>query len=302
MKIKQFLIAACIGTMFTACSSKDDFTHEDDNIIRLRAEVTPISYSTRAVEDGTLPNTTISTTECIGVRYFKSSDGSSIDSDLCTVNANGTINTGTDVEWPDESIFIHAVTPSTYSTPGTASSDLTYDVKLDQTTKANYIASDVMIAQEMDLTKSGGPVTLHFKHMMSKVIVKLQSSLSNIDVTTATDIILNMGKQFYIKRDASNNITVMGNYSAPSAIKMGDYSANGVAAIVPPQNFDNGYSITFNIGGVTYTFTPNSTTSRTLESGHAYTYTLSVDQSTVKVKNFEVTAWEGETQSGTATW
>ena len=39
MRIKQFLIAVCVGMMLAACSSTEDYKGSDDNVIRLKAKI-----------------------------------------------------------------------------------------------------------------------------------------------------------------------------------------------------------------------------------------------------------------------
>ena len=39
MRINQFLIAVCVGTMLAACSNTEDYKVSDDNVIRLKAKI-----------------------------------------------------------------------------------------------------------------------------------------------------------------------------------------------------------------------------------------------------------------------
>ena len=300
MKIKQFLIAVCVGTMFAACSNKEDYGLLDDNTIKLRAEVVPISCTTRSLESNTPPYSFYG--GAIGVYFYKTASGESFGNDLSIVNSDGTVEMRTPAEWPDESIFIYAIAPSTHGLPS-AGNEITHTVKTDQTSVNDYIESDFLLAQEKDLTKSGGAVTLHFKHMLSKIIVKLTSSLPDIDITQAKNICLYCANAYDLKRDASNNLTLEGFNQPPVLIKLGDYSPTGVTGIVPPQSIyvDGSYSISFTIGETTYTYTPTPS-EWLIESGYSYTFTLDVNQSNINVKTYQVEEWIPKNQSGTVVW
>ena len=52
MKLKQFLIAVCIGTMFAACSSEESSQLSvPDNSIRLKATISPSATRATGTDD-----------------------------------------------------------------------------------------------------------------------------------------------------------------------------------------------------------------------------------------------------------
>lgn len=56
MRIKQLLIAVCIGTMFAACSSKEDYTTETDRVpVRINASIQ--GMQTRSSDASQIQNT-----------------------------------------------------------------------------------------------------------------------------------------------------------------------------------------------------------------------------------------------------
>ena len=144
---------------------------------------------------------------------------------------------------------------------------------------------------------------------MTKIIVKLDNGESGLDVTTATNIRLYCCDYYDIVSDAQNNLSirVQSGYEH-SYISLGDYNSNGVTGIIPPQSlpYDPETSddcfITFEIGGLKYKYTPIIT----LKGGYQYTFNLTINNNTVKAKNYTIEPWtttEPEcTQNGSASY
>ena len=213
-----------------------------------------------------------------------------------TIGNSGALTAdGSEPSWGDNTIDILAFYPDFYYDGGPGVSQEYWDLCLDQTTINGYMESDLMIVQVHNKTKTDGPITLPFEHALTKIIVKLDGTGSGLDVLNAKNIRLYCEYNFILNSDSNNNLSITTNGDF-DYIKLGDYNSNGVTGIIPPQTLpitgsDHlDYFITFQIGTTTYKFDPTS--SITLKGGYQYTFTLTIDNSTVKAKNFTVTPWE----------
>lgn len=319
MRIKQFLIAVCIGTMFAACSSKDDYGMTNDDTIKLRATVAAPTIGTRVgANDPGIITTGLPVGEKINVHFYKTTENVDLftgtteyTNRFYTIGSNNSLTADdiTEPSWGNNTLDILATYPSKYLDLGPGQESTEWLVLDDQKTIEKHKESDLMIAQLHGKTKSYGPITLPFKHVLTKIIVKLESGESGLDVTTAKNIRLYCDDNYEIVSDAHNNLSINTYLNDPTTIDLGDYNSNGVTGIIPPQTlpfeaqYHDDYFITFEIGGVKYNFDPAAIT---LKGGYQYTFTLTIDNNTVKAKNFTVEPWtttEPEcTQNGSATY
>ena len=319
MRIKQFLIAVCIGMMFAACSSKDDYGMTNDDTIKLRATVEAPTVGTRVgADDSGIITTGLPVGEKINVHFYKTTQNVDLFTGTTdytdryyTIGSNNSLTAVDETEpsWGNNTLDILAMYPKDYFDFGPGGGSSGWCVRVDQTTIEKYKESDLMIAQLHRKTKSDGPITLPFKHVLTKIIVKLDKGESGLEVETAKNIRLYCDDDYDIVSDAQNNLSISTIYNEPATIDLGDYNENGVTGIIPPQTlpfeaqYHGDYFITFEIGGVKYKYDP---TAITLKGGYQYTFTLTISNNTVKAKNFTVEPWtttEPEcTQNGSATY
>lgn len=301
MKIKQFLIAVCVGTMFAACSSKDDYTVTNDDTIKLRATVAAPAIGTRIGADNAgIINDALPEGEKINVHFYIAGENKDLISGtetytdcFYTIGKNGTLTAaGTEPSWGNNTLDILAMYPAKYFDFGPGEQDTSWNVQHLQDDIDKYKESDLMIAQVHGNTKTEGPITLQFKHALTKIVVKLENGESGLDVSTATNIRLNCFPRYLIESDAQNHLSI--TEDSPSGyITLGDYNPNGVTGIIPPQTlpveerYHDDYFITFEVSGVKYYFDPTIT----LQGGYQYTFNLTIDNNTVKAKSFTVDPW-----------
>lgn len=318
MKIKQFLIAVCIGTMFTACSSKDDYSVTNDDTIKLRATVAAPAIGTRIGADNAgIINDALPEGDQINVRFYITgttndliSGTNSPTNNYYTIGKNGSLtSTVAEPSWNSNPLDIIAFYPKSYSDMGPdRNDDLDCYVDNDQSSIDKYKKSDLMVAQLQGQKKTDGPITLPFKHMLTKIVIKLDGTDSGLDVSTATNFRLYCLDVYSISLNQNHTLYVGYYDDYRNYIKLGNYNSNGVTGIIPPQTlplsaeFHDDYFITFEINGVKYYYDPTIT----LKGGYQYTFNLAIDNSTVKAKSFTVEPWEttqGEcTQNGDATY
>ena len=316
MRIKQLLIAVGIGTMLAACSSKDDYGMTNDDTIKLCATVATPAIGTRvAANDPGIISNIMPEDGRIRVRFYISGQATDliggtnnetdhyyiIGSDNHSLTAEGE-----EPKWGDNALDILAFYPDTYFDDGPSGGAELFFVETDQTITDNYIKSDLLWAEVTGATKTGGPLTLPFKHALSKIIVKLESGESGVDVSKAQNIQIFAIYGFTIDSRVTHHLSTT---RAPftNYIKLGNYNSYGVAGIIPPQDLPMSADekldafITFEIDGVKYQFDPTIT----FKNGYQYTFTLTIDNSTVRAKSISLSPWTTDeeecNQTGKAT-
>lgn len=306
MNIKQLLIAGCVGMMFAACSSRDDYSTNDGDTIKLRASVVAPTIGTRVGAEETVSiDESLPIGKNILVYFFEAGTLNCLDPDKESWyyeidNGNNLIPKAIEPTWGNTNLDINAMYPSNKNVPMLVENKAGHYVKEDQSLLTDYEDSDLMIAQLKNQKKVDGPITLPFQHMLSKIVILLESGESGLTVENATDIKIYAKGYYYLKRNADYSISVIeDDYYDPTSISLGDYKANGVACIIPPQTIPSMKPgaepfITFIINGITYRYDP---TPFVLKGGYQYTFTLTINNNTVKARNFTVTPWETEANS-----
>lgn len=172
-------------------------------------------------------------------------------------------------------INIHAIHPSYTSGAG-------FTVQTDQTTEANYVASDLCYSKPMDYTRTGsgsdidanGRRILWFKHLLSKIVVNLTLDANVPGATLPTSIKLHAKTSTAMSYPEANANGYTGctpsDASNPGIITMKQ------EAIIPPQEIVAGASfLSFSVTGVGPMIYPIPAAT-TFESGKMYTYNIKV--------------------------
>lgn len=215
--------------------------------------------------------------------------------DNAGVNALTLSSGSTALVWPQSgTIDLKAFYPSSVT-----SSSTSFTVQTDQSTDANYKASDLMYATPISgQAHTQNAVGLDFKHALSKIIVNLTpgSYFSAQDVAACTVTLS-------ADTEATISSGVVSASSTPGTITMG--TGSGLAAIIAPQTIPASQNyITISYSTVSASFQLSS--SQTLDAGKVYTYNLTVDNSsgitTITLQSTTITDWvDGGTTSGTVT-
>lgn len=181
-------------------------------------------------------------------------------------------------------IDVWGVYPSTV-TESSISKD--FSIENDQTSDADYKASDLMFATEKTNQKKGAPISLIFAHKLSKIIVKLDKEPGvNADLTDAVIKLTNVSTKVPLTKVDHTGIllgTASTNQQDIKELTIGKYEAiNGTAAIVIPQptstmkfkvELASGGTYTASIPSDPGNFAPNT----------AYTYTLKLKANGITV-------------------
>lgn len=223
-----------------------------------------------------------------------------------TIGEDGSTMNGTQQYFPTSGngVNIYAVYPS-----GTSiASENTFTIKVDQSMDADYKASDLMYGKPTTnpVERQKSAVSINFKHLLSKVTVKLESGkgtpsldgavvkLKGVKPSTTLTASITEGKVSEACGDAKA-ITVM--TAATDAL-------SGSAVIVPQTLSTSFIEVTLKNGGVlTSTGLSNGSTSLesvVLETGKAYTYTITVNLTGLSVSS-SITDWgDGSSVTGDA--
>ncbi len=163
-----------------------------------------------------------------------------------------------------EALSYAAVYPAD-ATTATFGNDFNFTIAADQSSAANYEASDLLVAQAAATTAT--TPTLTFYHAMSIIDVKITGVDSIADCTVALTA----------KNTAAVNI-IDGSYVATgAATALTPYmTSEGFRVIVAPQDLASGELAVMTINGNTYYW--DLTASSTLLSGYKYSYTWSVNE------------------------
>ena len=305
MKIKQLLIAVCIGTMLAACSSKEDYTNEAERVpIRINASIEGNLVGTRAVENSANLHGTsfVNGENNIFVNIFYTGTSDVIPSydlngkyDACVYN-DGSLDIGDNVFFPldGSAVDVVSIYPGIVDYPNYVPNDDYFYVQKDQSTDEKYRLSDFMYASASGCIP-GEPINLTYRHLLSKIIVKLngyEGTASDYSVTikqvqTGTNLDDNGTKL------VSLAITQEEEKQRIADIKMGNYDDAGVTAIVIPQTISGGKKLfEVKIGSSTYQYTTDEEIN--FVSGHVYTFNLTFDGNAISTTSIDIEGWTGK--------
>ncbi|MGM9697550.1 MAG: fimbrillin family protein [Prevotella sp.] len=303
MKIKQLLIVTAIGTMVAACSSRDDYSlNNDDNVIRLKANIDGMNVRA-AGSSGDLQNTMFYDGEEVNVYISDAGTDQKVDGisgDYLTYIAddNWGLTTTESPLYPESgTVNIYAIHPSTIDKTST-----TFSVQDNQSTEANYRASDLMSATELNVPKTYGSIELTFSHCLSKVIVNIDFGDTGLSAQGLDMMqINNIYKTVDITHNSTNGIVLGSNLTNKGSVAFDivgdgvlDYSG-GWTAIVIPQTIPAGTKLfSFLVSGSS-TFECITDTDIELKPGFQYTFTLKLDLSGVAVSYYYMNNWQNDT-------
>lgn len=289
MKIKQLLIAACIGTMFTACSSDDTAPQNAERVpINFTANIQQLipSVSTR-VSNGTS-----------GLSFTEFADGSEITVGFTDTGGDAINIKKTDGTWdytgtklyysltgasktvvgiyPKQTTSIGGLFHSSYTTP------------TNQSELANYQKADIMGASAAISNPSSDPVTLNFKHLGAKIVVKMTGS----SIPSTFSVKMNNIKTSGIYSASGSNVYI-GYATGNSSVTFGNYIAAGQTAIIIPQEVAASTAL-FEVGTGDVTYTYTTTDAINFKAGYEYTFNLTFSQTAINLSDVSITDWSAD--------
>lgn len=307
MKQKKFFIGlaslvAAIG--FTACSNDDaDYQQRSST-----GNVISLTSSMKGMRSTSDPQTTALNTENkVGV--FVTSGTSSItngDNNQHSVESTGALSTSNPMTYPDGSVNIYAYAP--YQESWGVNTANTFSVKSDQSTDANYLASDLLygVPASNPVSATNDPVSLNFTHMLSKInVIITKATGSNVNLANAVVKVINTMPTTTLNPstgaigDASGTVAEITASTIAADLTAGDENSKATAcAIIVPQELAVGTQFIKITTSDSKTLVGKLGTATEFESGESYNIAISVGN--VTEEETEVTLSIGSTSI--ATW
>lgn len=236
------------------------------------------SVATRSISQN-IQDTQIANGVQVGV--FAQSGGTAIengDNNALTADGNGAFS-GTTMYFPEEGdVSIYAYAPYNQDWAGKLSTDNEFTVKTDQSSDADYCASDLMIG----VPSTGNPVSstteavqLNFKHKLTKLNINFNVGQSGVDLKGATVKVKN------VKTTATVNVqsgtATESTSSAVADITAAVFNAEATtftaSVIFVPQTITTNAAFVEVATSAGSTFTAPLSQEVAFEGGKKYTYT-----------------------------
>ncbi len=305
--MNRLLTLAAVAMTLAACNSEiDDLNVE----IRLKSGLDVQQTDTRAAT--TIQSDKFDSNEKIDVYISENTTGTATTTYgqplTYTIGENGAMSTTTQQYFPTSGngVNIYAVYPS-----GTSiASENTFTIKEDQSTDANYKASDLMYGKPTTnpVARQKSAVSINFKHLLSKVTVKLVSGAGNPDLDGAVVKLKDVLPSTTLTASISGGSVseASGDKKAITVMTAATNALSGSAVIVPQTLNTNFIEVTLKNGGVlTSTGLKNGSSDTSLENvvleaGKAYTYTITVNLTGLDVSS-SIAEWgNGSSVTGDA--
>lgn len=188
-------------------------------------------------------------------------------------------------------VNIYAVYPS-------GTEDGIFKIERNQSDDASYKASDLMYGtaeNPVSRTKSAVPIT--FKHLLSKVTVKLVAGDGLTDAKLESAQVKLLDVSLVIPFDASKGS--IGNATGESDAVIVCSGRSQGSAVIPPQTLPEEFvRVALSDGGVLMGKL-NDGSKPVLESGNEYTYTITVNLTSLAM-TASITPWKSNTSGGNA--
>lgn len=300
---KIMMLGFSVALALTGCSKDDNVVENWNGEIRLSSGVTT-KTRTHGIDQQIAANQWVSV-------YVDDADGTKVyGKNNLKANGSGGFTEGTTMYYPanGKTVSIYAIHPAiTTGVTDDLLPDAAYEfsVKANQTTEADYAASDLLFSTKIGVAKSSSAVELTFYHILSKVEVALKSGNGTPDLTGATVTLegTKLKTDFTPNKAATLN-TVDGrkallsdinndvaSITIPTAINA-DFTAAtyGEGIIVPQTVVQNAKFIKVVLASGAELY-HKLATETTFESGKKYQYHITVNLSGLTVTS-TITNWE----------
>ena len=296
MNTRFFLIAAAALTL-AACDNNDPEVQNDPNEIRLYSEFASpaVTGTTRAPQGSSdnLQNQQFVDGTAISVQVTDNATSGAITYGLALYTANGsgqlTKSEGGPQYFPasGSNIDIYAYHPA-----GAGGELGAFAVQTDQSSTANYIASDLMWASLTNVSRTADACTLPFSHKLSRVNVHLvkgtgvEDSEINAATITLKDVIY---KGTFTASTGTFTAAAADNAENKSDITIATNAGSTTthSAVIVPQTVA-GKTFAVTIGSTVKEYTIGS--GITYAEGMQYTYTFTVNKTGLTVTS-TITDW-----------
>ena len=292
------IFAAIAALALTACSNDDDIKVGGDNAILLTSSLNVAE--TRAATD--IQTSAFDAGETVDV-YITENNGGNNPTTYpqpieYTTGAGGALTVGTQYYYPTSGngVNIYALYPAT------AATGELFTIADDQSTDANYKASDLMYGKPASnpVSPSANAVDIQFTHLLSKVTINLKPGV-NVTSLDGAEVKL-LGVQPSTTLTASKDgcsIAPASGDATPITVMTATETVTSGSAIIVPQTLPEMF-LQVTLDGATLTGKLASG-APTLTAGNEYTYdiTVNVRGGALEIEG-SITPWtDGGTDSGT---
>ena len=306
--VKKVIIALAYIGLLASCSSEEMTTTDGDNgrtPITLSARLDGMTRAANGLQGNTFA------VDKVGVT-IKKSDGTYLAQNKAfTIATDGTLTApaGEKYYFPTDGTTLSVYAYAPYNATDMPTS---FEVKTDQISNDNYIASDILYGVPSSAVShnNGGNVELNFTHKCAKVVVSLTPGEGfTINDLTPSKLMTSEVSTAMTLTDATNG-TFVESTESKSAITLGTYGMdmNGeptydttsgtltAAAVLIPQTIPSGTPF------ISLVFTDASASNRplilslptalTLEAGKEYHFNLKANRSALMLnKDIAITNW-----------
>ncbi len=288
MKKRIINISLALVALIMAGCSQEEETPIDARHTPMTFAVTHPSQNTRVTDTG------FENGDRIGL-FVSSTDrpleiGGNLVSNEALTCSGSTWTASRTLYWDEGMFNFYAYYP--YMTSVSSIEDLPFSVQTDQSTAYGYEASDFLYAQTNSVSASNSPVTLAFKHIMSKLTIRLikGEDFEGEMPTDAEVYVHNTVPESTI--DLSAGVAtkyVRGNGTTISARQMSSYI---YSAIIVPQRVANRMPlIEVVMGGVSYLY--ESTFQFKPGTEHLVNFIISGNPEQIKIEiGGEIVGWQ----------
>lgn len=290
MRINSLLVAAALA--FSACTENtpNEPTIPDNPTTRqqmtLTGEIDPNSTRVNAsgFEDDDKVGVFVSTSSTLSTTAANNQiNNAAFNYDASSKHLEAPM--GSEIYWEtdDAKLSVFAYYPYDGSITAANATSYSFTVKLDQTTSANFYASDFITAKVTEVAKTTSPVSLTFNHSLSRINVTINRGAGFSDDEWGR------AKSFKISGiavDGSVNLSsgaVATGGNAGEVTFMPETGNMAYSAIVVPQNGQEGVKFQFTLQGASgeddgnYYYEPSTVT---FEAGKQYNYTFKINATT----------------------
>ena len=308
MKVTKIISACAVLVALASCSSDHELSQQsaEDAAIRIQANVG--GSTTRAADN--IQGAQFDNGEYVSVYIYEHTDGQATynygTNGLlpCKADNNGHLSFSQPQYFPanGNGIDVYGVYPNSVK-----SGAATFSVQTYQSDARNYKESDLMYASCVSNHKKGTPVSLSFKHKLSKVTVELVAGtgFEDTDLNSADVKITNTSTRCTfgaINKNGIGTITASTTSSDIQPITIGTWNSTSkdkMSAIVIPQTVSAGnvlFEVTLN--GITkpYKYIIPAGSGVTFSEGKVYNYKLTVNKAGIVV-NSTITNWDDDSSN-----
>lgn len=296
---KNMIFAAIAALALTACSNDDEIKVGGDNAILLTSSLNVAE--TRAATD--IQTSAFDAGETVDVYITEHNGGNNPTTYPQPIEystaAGGALTVGTQYYYPTSGngVNIYALYPAT------AATGELFTIKEDQSTDANYKASDLMYgkpATNNPVSPSANAVDIQFSHLLSKVTINLIAgeNVTSLDGAKVELLGVKPSTTLTASKDGCSIAPASGD-ATPITVMTATETVTSGSAIIVPQTLPEMF-LQVTLDGATLTGKLDSG-APVLTAGNAYTYNITVNMrgGALEIEG-SITPWDdGGTNNGT---